>query len=176
MRQFCVVLWAIVALMFCVVVMNSCKTSEKNYRQAYEQTMVARDSSARDFDETIYGRYRQQLHRTSMVLGGDTLDIRTQSIRLTEGGGGVAEPIKKYMVVVGEFKQLFNARSLRERLVAKGYSGAFIVETGEPYYYVIALAFDGAEQALEEVKKLKKNPPFKLRGDLPFVLSPTRRR
>lgn len=151
----------------------SCKTSEKNYRKAYEATMAANDSTDRDFDRTIYGRYRQQLRRTPMLVGGDTLDLRKQSIRITDGGGGTKESIKAYMLVAGEFKQLFNARSMRERLAAAGYTEAFVVETGEPYYYVIAAAYTTPEDALVALKKLRANPPFRLRGDLPFVLTPT---
>lgn len=152
----------------------SCKPSEKNYRKAYERTMAARDSSDTDFDETIYGRYRKQLVSTPVIVGNDTLDARTQNISVTPDGGGINESIKPYMVVVGGFKQLFNARSLRERLLNLGYPGAFIVQTAEPYYFIVAKACTTPEEALATVKALKANPPIPLRNGYPWALQPAR--
>ena len=161
------------ALAFTILI-PSCKPSEKNYRKAYERTMAARDSSDTDFDETIYGRYRKQLVSTPVIVGNDTLDARTQNISVTPDGGGINESIKPYMVVIGGFKQLFNARSLRERLLDLGYPGAFLVQTAEPYYFVVAKACTTPEEAIATIKVLKANPPIPMRNGFPWVLQPAR--
>lgn len=162
-----------VILSLCAI---SCKTTEKNYREAYDRAIAAADTNRRSFNETVYGSVRQQMRHSAMVVQGDTMEIRSQRVRVTEGGGGINESIKPFMIVVGEFKQMFNARSMRERLLGLGYPGAFVVETGEPYYFVVAKACDNAEQALEALNAVRKKPPFRLRDGLPFVLSPAGRR
>lgn len=153
----------------------SCKTTEKNYRTAYERTIAANDTNRLDFDQTIYGRHRRQMKPRPMVVAGDTLDIRAQQVSLTKECGGIRENIKQYNLVAGEFKQLFNAKSMCERLRQHGYPGAFVVNTNEPYYYVIASSCNHPDQAREALNKLRDAPPFKLRPGLPFILSPNYR-
>ncbi len=62
-----------------------------------------------------------------LSVGQDTLPIRTEAIGYTDGGGASRETVRKYNIVVGQFKQVFNARQMRERLMAGGYPDAFIV-------------------------------------------------
>lgn len=154
----------------------SCKPSEKNYRKAYEATINGRDTTAREFDETIYGRYRRQMRRTQLVVSGDTLDVRSQRVSLTKSGGGKTGSIKAYMVVIGGFKQLFNAQSMRERLVGMGWPETFVVQTAEPYYFVVVSSYNDVTKARADIEKITENPPFRLGEDYPFVLNPPRTR
>ena len=148
----------------------SCKTTEKNYREAYERAS-AQDSMRLSFDETIYGRHRRAVINQQLVMGDDTVNVRRISVRITKDGGGIRENLKAYCVVAGEFKQLFNARSLRERLVGHGYPGAFLVETAEPYYYIVAASYDNLSSARSTLDSLIMRPPFRLPGK-PFIMLP----
>lgn len=163
-------LYAVLGIVLMSGVLVSCKTSEKNYRQAYERTM-ARDSARTSFDETIYGRYRRQARTENVKVGDDTVSMQRITVYVNREGGAVRENLKRYCVVAASFKQLFNARSVRQRLVDNGYPGAFIVQTKEPYYYVVALSTTDLAQAREALGKLTTQPPFPLKE--PFILRPT---
>ncbi len=55
--------------------------------------------------------------RQMRVNDSISLPVVSRFVKAVEGGGGTRESIKKYSVVVAGFSQLFNARSMRERLV-----------------------------------------------------------
>lgn len=152
--------------------LSSCKTSEKNYRTAYEKAINSGDSMRTAFDETIYGRHRREVRNLTVVAAGDTLQARSIFVLITPESGITKENLKRYCVVAAEFKQLFNARSVRDRLRENGYPGAFIVHTKEPYYYVLAGSYAMPQQALETLNKLKNTPPFPLKAPSPFLFIP----
>lgn len=153
-----------------------CRTSEANYRQAYETAVAGRDSSL-SVDSTIYGHVRRQGQMRSLTLAdGTTVPVHTQHVRITEGGGAIKENLHRYNVVVGRFKQLFNARSMRERLVDGGtVPEAFVVETAEPYYYVVARSATTVDSAAAYMRRLPEGLP-PMRAPLPFILDATSRR
>lgn len=153
-----------------------CRTSEANYREAYEKTIAGRDSSL-SVDSTIYGAVRREAKMRNMALAdGSSVPVHTQHVRITEGGGGINENLRRYNVVVGRFKQLFNARSLRNRLVDGNiYPHAFVVETSEPYYYVVAHSDVSLDSAAYFMRHLPDNVPA-MREPLPFILDATSRR
>ncbi len=99
----------------------SCKTSESNYRQAYE-TAVAKNREASGVDSTIYARIRNSAQTSDLIAGSDTLPMRTEYVGYTENGGASREMLKRYNVVVGQFKQKFNAREMRARLQSQRLS------------------------------------------------------
>lgn len=154
------------------MILLGCKTNENNYRQAYEKTM-ARDSLRTDFNETVYGRYRREVREVENVQGSDTARVTVARVSVTPNGGAVRENLKKYNVVVAGFKQLLNASSMRERFVDGGYPGAFIVQTPEPYYYVVAGSFRTLGEAIALRDTLTATSPVPLRSPHPFILVPT---
>ena len=160
-------------IVLAAILIPSCKTTEKNYRTAYERTQAARDTTHLEFDQTIYGRYRRDMRVSESVVGGDTVATRIQRVYITPGDS-VPNKLKNYSLVIGQFKQLFNANSMRQRLRDKGYANAFLVQTAEPYYYVVAQDYDDQSQAAAALKQMRANPPFRLRDPLPFLLRPAR--
>ena len=152
-----------------------CRTTEANYRAAYERTMEAR-RAGQSVDSTVYGDVRRQASaKTEAVAPGVTAEVISQLVRVTEGGGGTREKLHRYCVVAGQFKQKFNALSLRERLVAAGCPGAFVVETAEPYYYIITGSYDTLAEAYDAMQALKAEPPVSMKSPLPFILNATAR-
>ena len=89
--------------------LGACKTTEANYKAAYEAAKIQQRQSA-DIDSTIYGKVRRQGTMMQLSVGQDTLPIRTEAIGYTDGGGASRETVRKYNIVVGQFKQVFNAR------------------------------------------------------------------
>ena len=151
--------------------LGACKTTEANYKAAYEAAKIQQRQSA-DIDSTIYVKVRRQGTMMQLSVGQDTLPIRTEAIGYTDGGGASRETVRKYNIVVGQFKQVFNARQMRERLMAGGYPDAFIVHTREPLYYVVTQTVDTPEEALAAYDKVKTDKNIVLRDPLPFVLRP----
>lgn len=154
-----------------VALLWSCKPSEKNYKEAYDRTM-ARDSVRTEFNETIYGRFRRDVKEYQAVSDNDTVNVRTTRVWVVADEGVSGQQMKKYCVVVGEFKQLLNARSMRDRFNAGGYPNAFIVQTPEPYYYVIAASDTQLPIAMSFTERLKKESPIPLKLPCPYILVP----
>lgn len=159
------------ALLCGLLSVSSCKTNENNYRQAYE-TAVAKNREASGVDSTIYARIRNSARTSDLVVGPDSLPMRTEYVGYTENGGASREMLKRYNVVVGQFKQVFNARAMCTRLQNGGYPEAFIVHTREPLYYVCTNTCAGAEEAATALAKVKADKSIVLRSPLPFILRP----
>lgn len=159
----------IVISVLAALVLTGCRTTEANYRSAYEKAVEAQTDQV-DFDDTIYGNVRRQTNKHEVSLtDGKTIAVETIRVRTTENGGAVPENLKRYNIVAGQFKQLFNAQSLRKRL-ADNYSGAFIVETSEPYYYVVAESFADINEAAAALARIRKSKPVPMKEPAPFIL------
>ncbi|MDE6498415.1 MAG: SPOR domain-containing protein [Muribaculaceae bacterium] len=155
-----------------IILVAGCRTSEANYRSAYEKAIAGRDESA-PVDSTIYGVVRRQIRTTMLSTGTDTAQLRVMHISVTpdEGEKQVHPDVNTgYGVVAGQFKTLFNARSLCSRLREAGYPDAFVVQTAEPYYYVIAAWLPEGNAAVAAVKELREKTPVAMRKPLPYLL------
>ena len=155
---------------------GGCKTTEANYRQAYEKAIAGRDE-VMDIDSTIYGRVRRQMtEQTVTGRDGKKIVVKSQLVKVTPDGGGIPEKLREYNVVVGQFKQLFNAKSLRERLVDNGYPETFVVQTAEPYYYVVLISRADVNQASDALADFEKAKVIPMKSPCPFILNATKRR
>ncbi len=157
-----------------ILALGSCKTSEANYRAAYDKAVAGRADRI-DLDSTIYGKHRRSMTSREMVVGADTVEVKTQHVSVTPEGGGIRENLRQYNVVVGQFKTLFNATSMRERLVDAGYPEAFVVQTAEPYYYVVLASYASLSDASAARRRVADGSfPLPLREPLPFILQAVR--
>ena len=149
---------------------TSCKTTEANYRAAYEKATADNDRDVTPFEATVYNRIRSQMREQTYNLGDKEVKTYIMPVKLTADGGGIREWLQKYSVVVAEFKQLFNAKSMRTRLVSMGYPRTFIVENGEPYYYIIVDSTSDLLKAEEIADSVRANFPIPLRDHFPYIL------
>lgn len=157
---------AFLSVMFC-----GCKPSEKNYREAYEKAVADNDRGVTDFDNTIYNRYRAQTHTAEAALpDGTKVPVHIARVKVTPDGGGIPEWYRTYSVVVGEFKQLFNARSLQQRYVDAGYPRTFLLENAEPYYYIVVNSSDNLSQMSAVADSLRASSPVPLKEGFPYIL------
>lgn len=168
MKKITYILVALVA-----VSLWACKPTEENYRAAYQRTM-ARDSVRTEFNETIYGKYRREVQDYRAIDKNDTANVKTTRVWLVkdEDSPVLNEQLKKYCVVIAEFKQLLNAKSIRDRFHDAGYPAAFIVQTPEPYYYVVAASYSDLAQAQSLIQKLLQDTPVRLKTPCPYILVP----
>ncbi|MDE6377341.1 MAG: SPOR domain-containing protein [Duncaniella sp.] len=165
----------LLAVIVAFVALAACKTTEANYRTAYDSAKRQQQEST-GLDSTIYGRIRSQAANSKLVVGADSLPLKREYVGYTPEGGSSRENLLRYNVVVGQFKQVFNARQMRERLIAAGYDGAMIVNTREPLYYVVALSVSTPEEALAAWQRVTSDHSLVLRSPLPFILQPARYR
>ncbi len=162
----------IIVLIGALVALCGCKTNEKNYRAAYEVAKEKFDNEG-GLDSTIYNRMRPQGRGSELTALGDTVRMHTISIGFPKEGGASRETVKTYCVVVAQFKQIFNAKAMRQRLVDNGYDGAMIVNTREPLYYVVAGSVATPEEAVTMMRQLRKDKALVLRDPFPWVLRPS---
>lgn len=162
----------IVFPIFAVLMMSSglfgCKTTEKNYREAYEKVMHKRNEGV----DSAQAAAMQLENSVPVSDAGDgiRLPMKSEFVMITPDGGGLRESLKKFSVVVGVFRQKFNALSMRERLIDNGYPGAFVVNTSAKEYYVIASSSDSPAEARDILEKASSDSGMVLRSPLPWVL------
>lgn len=161
--------WALAVGAAALFALASCKPSEANYRAAYEKAVAGRADEA---ESTVYTQIRREFVPGAISYDGRAYPTGSQFVAATEGGGGVSESIKRYCVVAGQFKQIFNAKSMRERLADGGYPGAFVVQTREPYYFVVAGSSHDIEPAIDLYDQLQADTALRLRDPAPFILLP----
>ncbi len=150
---------------------TSCKTTEENYRTAYETAVIQRQE-ATGIDSTIYGKIRNSANTSTLLVGGVELPMRSEYIGYDADGGSSRDKVKLYNIVVGQFRQIFNAKQMRQRLLDAGYDSAMVVHTREPLYYVITETSSTPAEALEAWRKVKSDKGLVIKSPLPFILRP----
>lgn len=163
-----------IALALMVPALFSCKTTEANYKAAYDKTVAARDSVAQ-VENTIYGS-RRQMQSATVATDSGSVEVRRIRVKVTEGGGALPEQLHRFNVVAAQFKQRFNALSMRERLADGACPGAFVVETAEPYYYVVTASCADAADAARRLDALSTAADIAMRPPCPFILEAIGRR
>ena len=99
----------------------SCKTTEENYRNAYE-VAKAKQTEGLTADEIAGLQREEAMPRT--VYNGDSIPLKGMYVKHIEGG--VDNKALRYNVIVASFRQQFNARSLMTRLRDNGYPDAVL--------------------------------------------------
>ena len=137
--------WYILALVLMAVATVSCKTSEENYRSAYEIAAERRTSTG-TVDRQLGGFIeREKRLAETRVVAGDSVRLVTERVSMVDGK---ASDLHKYCVVVGDFKQVFNARSFCTRInEAEANNVSYVVMNPEKMYYVVYKGFDTKEDA-----------------------------
>lgn len=142
-----------ILILLAVLFLPACKTSEENYRAAYE--LATKNKTQDEPDDAALDEENVQW---------------TEYVTFEEKCGGKREDVKKYMVIVGQFKQLFNAKALRNRLAENGYENAVVVRDGKTQYYVSACSFDTKEDAENALKKVAADKNVPSLSPLPKIL------
>lgn len=153
----------------------SCKPSEKSYREAYERTIDARRGAESEYlDSAALAAMQMQGRPQTLIVGADTLHYRVVRVSPARDAGSDAAP-GRFCVVTGRFRQIFNAKEMRQRLIAAGYDGALIVRSAEPAYYVAAISVETPEEALSGLRKVADDARLGVKSPFPWVLTPANR-
>lgn len=156
----------ITTAMFCSI-FSACKTSEKNYRAAYELAQQKKTDSDSETDDLI----KKDDQPRQLTIDGVTLPIKsiyTTPVRNIEGFNPA--DVKKYNVVIASFRQLFNAKSVRKRAIDAGFDKALILVDRDQVYYVVAQSCATAAEAETALKKVTKSNPVVMKDPFPYIL------
>lgn len=163
----------ILAIALLAVTMAGCKTNEANYRAAYEQAVANRSNAEDDgITGTIYDQVRRQSTTTTLNTESGPLQVTRQRVKLAEPADKAVRPADFY-VLVGQFKQLFNARSLCQRVKDAGYGDATILMTAEPLYF-IGIPAENADKLKALYDVIGANPPVALKAPYPVAFQPAK--
>lgn len=161
----------LVYLMIMAVVLSvsttSCKTTEENYKAAYE---IAARKQVGGVNRDVSGFIEREKRLSEQkVILGDSVRVLTQPVRMVDGDDAA---IHNYCVVVGDFKQVFNARSFCKRINDAEKDTAvppYVVVNPEKQYYVVYKGFDTKEDAALFLKN-KDNFKVKIPLEEPWIL------
>lgn len=159
-------LYIIVAVMAATVMMTSCHSSEKNYREAYEKAVERRKTG---IGAETYAKIEAERQRYTHVINGD-------SVRMVYVNANVAidstDAVSPYNVVVATFSQRINAKSYRDRLREEcGFRGSYVLYGGpEKQYFVVLQGFEDKEQAAALLHDIDKKVCLKILEPLPWIL------
>lgn len=152
----------IILCIFSLCIITSCKTSEKNYKTAYE---IAKAKQETDIDPDIAQRIEDEKHGNVTEINGDSIRIKTEYLTIVED---TLTNIPKYGVAVGNFKQIFNARMFKKRLIGKQFP-AYILKDKFGELYVVAKGFEELNNAVICAKSIRQNIGFPLPIE-PFII------
>ena len=145
----------------------SCKTTEANYRAAYEAAKTGDD-------ESIGSEEAEQLRRSqlpdSISIEGVKIPIKRIAIYPAEAKDLPKSQLERFNVAVAKFKQVFNARSMATRLRDRGFEEACIARDREENYYVLAKTTNSAKEADKILKELEKEREIVISQPFPYVI------
>ena len=155
------------ALVACLAtLLHSCKTSEANYRAAYDVT-VQHVKAREAVDSSTYDRIQAEKREATAVVAGDSVRLVTHRVNIVDDP---ISSLKRYGVVVGEYRQAFNARSFPDRLKNEG-KPTYVVINAEKTYYVIVHGFDTSAEAAAYLKRIDKEVKMRIPIERPWILA-----
>lgn len=159
---------ALILTLTLVALLSACKPSEKHYRAAYEAAKAK--EQATPLEETIYANIRKEARHQNVVIGNDTLPMTTQYVSFTTEAGGNVADFHRYNIVVAQFKQVFNAKAMMKRAVEAGYQNAFVVQTREPLYFVVARSVTTPAEARAALDSVRTEQKIPMKEPAPWIL------
>lgn len=153
-----------------LLLLASCKTTEQNYREAYE---AAKQKERAGLDSEVYSKMQQEAMPKVVAVESQEVRMLTANVSVVQGLGETGR-LQRYNVVTNQFKQLFNAKTMRQRLVGLGYN-AFVVSTSDPLYYVVADSFTDQKEAEALLNTLSGDSRIILKLPFPFLLEATQK-
>lgn len=147
------------------VALTGCKTTEENYRKAYE---VAQAKKYDGLTEAEVSALKREEAMPKTVFKGDSIPLKGMYVKWVEGGKG--DMAFRYNVIVASFRQRFNAGSAFSRMREGGYPDAVLLADRDERYYVAAVTTESLDSAVSVLRALEENSPVALREPYPYIL------
>ncbi len=162
---------SLICLGILAMLATGCRTTEKNYREAYEKALEKRNEGLTEEERSAIDR---EIATPKSVYRGDSIPLKTMWVNTVAATTSTAA--MEYSVVAGSFRQQFNATSAMERLRQGGYPDAFLLIDPEKNFIVAATTTASLDSAVVELRKLESASPIQLRAPYPFILRKATRR
>lgn len=133
-----------------VVGLGSCKSKKSAYRQAYEQAKQREIATQESVAKAV--TYEEPVASTPAPAPVAPISVRKERVSTVDGEN--AGLLRRYSVVIGSFQNPTNARSLKERMVARGYN-AVLARNEVGMMRVIVSSFDSREEAAASREAIK---------------------
>ncbi len=153
--------------------LTSCKTTEKNYHDAYEKAVAKRYTKV---DDDTDKKIEQTERGQQIVVNGDTVNIRhIYAVQDLPTGKTMNDSIlsankpDKYNIVVGQFTQAFTARSFALRLNSSQYPAFVMRDMPKKIYFVVIKTFSTQEDAVRFIADRKNTITIKT-TIVPYIL------
>lgn len=141
-----------------MLTLSACHTTEENYKASYDKAIA---KTKEGIGADTYAKIVAEQNRKTDVVNGDSVRIVPRFVGYIDVK---KEQTKRYNVVLRDFKQVVNARSMRDRLINEGHKSYVLHFSKDQLYYVIVEAFDDRESAAEFIhnakKRVKMNVPL----------------
>ena len=136
------------------IALVSCKSSESNYRKAYEKAK-AEDQNRQETEPIAVTPVVTPVQtQQTQTINQDASNLRQEKLNVQNGG-----VLKAFNVVCGSFKSIDNANNLRNTLVNQGYSAQVAQNPDTGMYRVIASSFDDRNSAETSRNALRAKYP-----------------
>ncbi len=165
---------ALAAAAFLMLGPTACKTSEKNYRKSYDKIVEKIQSERTAEDSLLTGDFYTQGRLKRYVVGADTLTARIDYVhpdRISPSDTTPLPRLEPFYIIVGQFRQIFNARAMSQRLIRHGHSPV-ILHNNVPEYFVGLYPTSMAVDALRSLREVSTDTSVIMRPPCPWVLRP----
>ncbi len=147
---------AIAVSAICTLALSSCHTTEENYRASYD---IAVQKTRQGIGDETYNKIEAEKSQATDLINGDSVRIVNRYVGFIDV---TREETKLYSVILAEFKQQANARSMRDRLIAQGHKSYVLYYATDKLYYVAIEGFDTAEEAAAFIHDADKKVKMKV--------------
>lgn len=148
-----------------LVTITSCHSNEQNYKAAYDKAMEKyRDGVGAE----EYERILAEKLKPNAVVNGDSIKLETMHVNVTDDSVSV---LKQYSVIVAQFKQKFNAITMRDRLhKEEGFPSYVLFGGPEKKYFVVVKGFDELDVATAFLKSIDNSVKMKILEPKAWIL------
>lgn len=154
-----------ISVVVLLLMVASCRTTEENYRGAYE---LAKQSEEKQ-DSLVANLIANEQAPKVVKVGDETIKMRKEYVSMVADEGVSRDMLKRYNIVVGRFRQVFNARSMASRMSSLGYK-AYVLVDRTPAYFVAVASTDSIDEALQLYKNVASDTQVVYKAPFPWVL------
>ena len=143
-----------------VVALTGCHSNEKNYKTAYDIAVQRRSTSV---DAETEAKIAAERRRMAQVIHGDTVQVVRMFTNIVNDTTTITP--HRYNVVVGVFKQQFNAVSYRDRFRKEEGYPSYVLKgrdiSGEKFHVIIK-GFDEKDVAAAFIRTINEHTHIRL--------------
>lgn len=161
-----------IAIVLASLGIASCKTTEANYKAAYDIAKSTQQSEE-ESDNGLNEETRRLLAgnrktaKAQTIVGNDTIEVTTLFVKMEQGSH---DRVPQYSVVLNAFTQKFNAQAMMQRLIDAGFTDAYVFCTSTPDYYVAADGKDDIAEIPAILQQVEKAGNLGSRSGFPAVI------